>query len=232
MSRYVFEKEFEIPKDALIKMMNNFINQNEFFLTHYQDEGVYKSGKSSLVRYFKWSYENGKFSLEAWTRQKLSTAEDGSIVYSEEENMEEDRKSALKNEYLKLIKNFIVSLRNYYDPVYNSELWELKDREDAPQEIEGDIYMSEINKIRKDYLYNYNFQEEIRSDDATLSMILGIVGVVFAFLLTPIGLISGLMAIICTVKLPWDYNKYPRAITGRICGVIAMIASVFYFFNF
>lgn len=70
MARYRYDFVLNKPDDFVQFIMNDFLQKNQFTLTDYNGEAVYRAGDAMVegYKYLKWSYENGSFHLEAWLK--------------------------------------------------------------------------------------------------------------------------------------------------------------------
>lgn len=70
MSRYVQNVVLNKPDDFVNYMMTDFIQKYEFSLYNWKGETCYRRGDAMLegYRYFTWGYQNGVLHIEAWLK--------------------------------------------------------------------------------------------------------------------------------------------------------------------
>lgn len=70
MARYIREQVLNQPEDFIQYMMNDFVAKHGFHPVEFKGEYIFRSGKGLLEipKFMKWSYQNGVFHIEAWTR--------------------------------------------------------------------------------------------------------------------------------------------------------------------
>ncbi len=70
MARYSYDLVLNQPEDFVQFIMNDFLQKNQFTMTDYNGESVYRAGDAVVegYKYLKWSYVNGVFHIEAWLK--------------------------------------------------------------------------------------------------------------------------------------------------------------------
>ncbi len=84
MARYIREIQLDRPDDFVQYIMNDFLQKHGFQLVQFKGEQVFRAGGGfiEIPKFLVWSYQNGRFHIEAWTRDMWLPG-----VYGKEKDM-------------------------------------------------------------------------------------------------------------------------------------------------
>lgn len=70
MARYVKDIVLNKPDDFVAFIVNDYLQKNKFSMSDWKGEPAYRAGDGMVegFKYFKWSYADGVFHLEAWLK--------------------------------------------------------------------------------------------------------------------------------------------------------------------
>lgn len=70
MARFIRDLVLNKPEDFVQFIMNDFLQKNQFEMSDWKGEPVYRAGDAMVegFKYLKWSYNGGVFHLEAWLK--------------------------------------------------------------------------------------------------------------------------------------------------------------------
>lgn len=70
MARYIREVELNRPEEFVQYIMTDFLSKQGFQMKEFKGELVYRAGDGFLEipKFLTWGYQNGRFHIEAWTR--------------------------------------------------------------------------------------------------------------------------------------------------------------------
>ncbi len=213
MARYIREVQINKPNDFVDYMMNDFLTKHRFKLVEFKGQTVYRAGGGmiEIPKFLVWSYQNGRFHIEAWTRNVWLPG-----VYGRENAMTGFLAAVPKGIYKQDIEQL---LRLLFQAIPG-------DAANAP--VSGAVPAQEMppgGTQRTVYVQGVD-----TSRYATMGMVMGIIGIVTSWLLA--GIVFSIMGIIYGRK-GMTSSKKSAATTGFVCGIIGTVLSamiiLFYF---
>lgn len=190
MARYIEDVKIDQPLDVVSMAMEDFIYHSRFTRTDWQGEPVYccKDG-ANKERYMKWAYTNGVFHIEAWLKN----------AFGKETNLNGGSRS--KREYRESIERLIRTLRTHsgnafagsyigHDPIQHSPMPSFGQATVQPSQ--QPIYSRQTQQpTNRQSAPQQTYQSTQQKASAGSIFLLGILGIVFAFMMPLIGAILG-----------------------------------------
>lgn len=222
MARYVQHVVLDKPNLYVVFIMNDFLDKNDFVMSDWKGESAYRSGDNILTRYrfLKYSYVNGVFHLEAWVKG----------TFGGEWDLDGFGDALYKGLYKSSLQTLITTLQQ---PI--------------PQQMVasfGTLTFSQPSYTQPDNTSETGTQNTgspvsptipVQAGDnpkaAILSLVLGILSIVFCFI-PLLGLILGTLGLSQVIK-GWESSKANLAKAGKICCLVGMSLVVcIYLFRF
>jgi len=214
MSRYIRHEVLNQPDDFVQYMMNDFLAKHGFEYVEFKGQMVFRAGGGwfEMPKFLVWSYQNGVFHMEAWTRTLMLPG-----VYSGENGMTGFYGGLPKKMYKDDLDQLVGLL---YQPVGNAP-------QNTGQQAPGQMYGNPVNGGQ---IPQGNGPIAVQGVDtvryANMGLGIGIVGLVFSW--TVLGIVFGIIAIIYANK-GMGSSKKGRAIAGMVCAIIGLVISLLLF---
>lgn len=204
MARYIREVELNRPEEFVQYIMTDFLGKQGFQMKEFKGELVYRAGNGLLEipKFLTWGYQNGRFHIEAWTRNCWLPG-----VYGRENALDGFMGCIPKEAYKKDIEALIGLL---FQPLAQSEMPEKQGNPGTP-------VMSQNPRM--------NVQQPIyvRGTDmsryATMALVFSLVGIVCTCLSGILGLIWGSLGIVYGKKA-MNSQKKGMATAAFVIGIV------------
>lgn len=206
MARYIREVQINKPGDFVNYMVNDFLTKHGFQLVEFKGQQVFRAGGGmiEIPKFLVWSYQNGVFHIEAWTRNVWLPG-----VYGRENAMTGFLAAVPKGIYKRDIEQLLQLL---FQPIPgetgNAPVSDAIPAQNITQGgAQRTVYVQGVDTSRY----------------ATMGMVMGIVGIVTSWL-WGVGIIFSIMGIIYGRKGQSSSNK-GAATAGFVCGIIGTVLS-------
>ena len=229
------------PNDYIESMMNKYLQDNNFVISKWRGDTVYRAGEPVVFgyKYLKWYYSNGILQIEAWISDLLGQEcdLDHSLMY----------KASLQ-ELVSRLEQPLPPAEPYYAQPYIPPNMTSGPQPDAPSNtipgpqpnapsntipgpqpdiLPNTMLGSQANKML-DSQSGASAQNEESSNAATVSLVFGILSIVFCFNLL-FSIIFGIIGLTQSKK-GMSSDDAPRAECGRNCSIIGLCLSPVAFF--
>lgn len=205
MARYIREVQINKPNDFVDYMMNDFLTKHGFKLVEFKGQTVYRAGGGmiEIPKFLVWSYQNGRFHIEAWTRNVWLPG-----VYGRENAMTGFLAAVPKGIYKQDIEQLLRLLFQAIpgDAANTPVSGAVPALEMPPGGTQRTVYVQGVDTSRY----------------ATMGLVMGIVGIVTSCLW--VGIIFSIMGIIYGRKGQTSVKK-GAATAGMVCGIVGTVMS-------
>lgn len=204
MARYVKDIVLNKPDDFVQFIMKDFLQKNQFKPGQWKNEPAYRTGNALVegVRFLKWSYEDGRFHLEAWIQGTMGG----------EWNLEGVVGIAIKKPY----KNSL------------EQLFEVLQQDIPTGNTQGPQSSATAEKIAQAQPNPAPQSIKVKTVDNTgaaiAALILGILSIVIGLFWALIGVILGCIGIM-QAKMGAGSSKAGMAKAGKITSIIGICIS-------
>lgn len=208
MARYTVDIVLNQPEDFVAYMVEDFCKKEGFKPVVHKGEQVYQAGGGmiEMPKFFIWSYEDGIFHMETWTKICWLPG-----IYGRKENALTGFYGKVpKKIYKKTVDDFIQLLQQ---PLSSQEADSYKERMNESEDV---VYVEGVHNEKY----------------AGIGLAFSIIGLILAFLLPLIGAIFALVGITYSNKAMHS-TKRGLAIAGLVVGIIGTVAGFgFWIINF
>lgn len=206
MGRYVRHEILNQPEDFVQYMMNDFLNKHGYKAVEFKGQMVFRAGGGwfEMPKFLIWSYQNGVFHMEAWTRILILPG-----VYSKENDLSGFYGALPKKMYKDDLEQLMSLL---HQPVGSGQ-------------PAGGMQGNQMVQNREPIVV----QGVDTSRYANMALGFGIVGLALFWMLP--GLMFDIVGIIYAVKGK-NSAKKGRATAGMVCSIIGLVITfILYILN-
>lgn len=205
MARYIRDVQINKPNDFVEYMVNDFLTKHGFRLVEFKGQTIYRAGGGmiEIPKFLVWSYQNGMFHIEAWTRNVWLPG-----VYGRENAMTGFLAAVPKGIYKQDIEQFLGLLFQAIPsdgqgngPVSGGQSGQNPMQSGGQPVAPQTVYVQGVDTSRY----------------AIMGLVTGIIGVVTSCLW--IGIIFSVMGIIYGRKGQTS-SKKGMATAGLVCGIV------------
>ncbi len=215
MGRYVRDEVLNQPEDFVQYMMNDFLTKHGFSYVNFKGQMVFRAGGGwfEMPKFLVWSYQNGVFHMEAWTRILLLPG-----VYAGENALKGFYGALPKKMYKDDLEQLISLL---HQPVGNVQLNipQMNGMQGAQPNIPQMNGMQGAQPVPQG-----NGPIIVQGADtsryANMALGFGIAGLVLSW--SYVGIFFGVLAIIYANKGKTSMKK-GRATAGMVCAIIGLV---------
>lgn len=201
MARYIRDVQINKPNDFVEYMVNDFLTKHGFKLVEFKGQTIYRAGGGliEIPKFLVWSYQNGVFHIEAWTRNVWLPG-----VYGRENAMTGFMAAVPKGIYKQDIEQFLGLLFQAI-PSDGQGNGPVSGGQPTPQgRVPQTVYVQGVDTSRY----------------ALMGLVMGIAGIVTSCLW--IGIIFSVMGIIYGRKGQTS-SKKGMATAGLVCGIVGTV---------
>ena len=211
MGRYVRHEVLNQPDDFVQYMMNDFLTKHGFQFVEFKGQMVFRAGGGwfEMPKFLVWSYQNGVFHMEAWTRALMLPG-----VYAGENELKGFYGALPKKMYKDDLEQLIALL---HQPVGN-----VQPNMQQMNGMQGGLQMNGMQGAQQIPQGNGPIMVQGADTSRYANMALGFGIATLVLCWTYLSICFGILAIIYANKGKTSTKK-GRATGGMVCAIIGLV---------